>query len=46
MSLGDGQKKKTRGCCPRVVINMGGTEIEERFHLFELGGVNLILGVD
>lgn len=40
VSLGDGQKK-TRGCCEEVVIRM-----EERFHLFELGGVDVILGVE
>lgn len=46
VSLGDGQKKRTRGCCPIVVVNLGGAEIEERFHLFELGGVDMILGVE
>lgn len=46
VSLGDGQKKKTRGCCEKVVIHMGEIDITERFHLFELGGVDVILGVE
>lgn len=46
VSLGDGQRKKTRGCCPRVVVCMGDVEITEKFYLFELGGVDMILGVE
>lgn len=46
VSLGDGQRKYTRGCCEKVVITLGEAEVEERFHLFELGGVDIILGVE
>ncbi|KOM58401.1 hypothetical protein LR48_Vigan11g143500 [Vigna angularis] len=46
VSLGDGQRKETRGCCEEVMIRMGEAEITERFHLFELGGVDVILGVE
>lgn len=46
VSLGDGQKRKTRGCCPKVIIQMRGTKIVEKFYLFELGGVEMILGVE
>ncbi|XP_017436729.1 uncharacterized protein LOC108343145 [Vigna angularis] len=46
VSLGDDQKKKTRGCCERVMIEIGETEVAERFYLFELGGVDVILGVE
>lgn len=43
VSLGDGHKKGTRGCCLKV---KGGVEIEEKFYLFELRGVDMILGVE
>ncbi|KOM49767.1 hypothetical protein LR48_Vigan08g059400 [Vigna angularis] len=46
VSLGDGQRKETRGCCEAVTIHMGEVVINERFHLFELGGVDVILGVE
>lgn len=41
VSLGDGHRKRTRGCCPKVVVNMGEVEIEEKFYLFELGCVDI-----
>ncbi|XP_052734051.1 uncharacterized protein LOC128196609 [Vigna angularis] len=44
--LGDGQRKQTQGCCQGVVLQLGGVEIEEQYHVFELGGVDVILGVD
>ncbi|XP_052723768.1 uncharacterized protein LOC128193723 [Vigna angularis] len=46
VSLGDGQRKETKGCCEAVTIHMGAVVIQERFHLFELGGVDVILGVE
>ncbi|XP_052728288.1 uncharacterized protein LOC108338275 [Vigna angularis] len=46
VSLGDGRKKRTSGCCPKVVVDMGGVAIGEKFYLFDLGGVDMILGVE
>lgn len=43
--LGDGQRKKTQGYCNEVIVRLGEVEVKERFYLFELGGVDLILGV-
>lgn len=46
VSLGDGYRKESRGCCKQVRIEMGGAEVAERFYLFELGGVDMILGIE
>ncbi|KOM50008.1 hypothetical protein LR48_Vigan08g083500 [Vigna angularis] len=46
VSLGDGYQKKTGGCCEEVRIVLGEVEVVEKFHLFELGGVDVILGVE
>lgn len=43
--LGDGRRKEAQGCCEGVVVRMGEVEVKERFYLFELGGVDIILGV-
>ncbi|WVY99731.1 hypothetical protein V8G54_025801 [Vigna mungo] len=44
--LGDGHRKQTQECCQGVMLQLGGVEIAEQYHVFELGGVNMILGVD
>lgn len=46
VSLGDGQKKKTQGCYKVVVLQLGKAEIVKLYYLFELGGIDLTLGVD
>lgn len=46
VSLWDGQKKKTQGCCKVVVLQLGKAEIVKLYYLFELGGIDLTLGVD
>lgn len=43
--LCDGQMKGTQGCCREVSVTIGEAELEEQLYLFELGGVNLILGL-
>ncbi|WVZ18213.1 hypothetical protein V8G54_005535 [Vigna mungo] len=45
VSLGDGHKKITQGRCERVTIRLEGVDVEEEFFVFELGGVDVILGV-
>ncbi|WVZ12616.1 hypothetical protein V8G54_017146 [Vigna mungo] len=46
VSLGDGQKKRISGCCEGVKLELGEAQLIERFYLFELGGVEIILGVE
>lgn len=46
VSLGDGQRKRISGCCEQVALEMGEAKVVERFYLFELGGVEVILGVE
>lgn len=43
--LGDGYRKTTSGCCRDILLQLEGLKVKERFCLFELGGVDLILGV-
>jgi len=44
--LGDGHKKQTQGCCKDVEVNLENHVVKETFFLFELGGVDVILGVE
>ncbi|XP_017428812.2 uncharacterized protein LOC108336878 [Vigna angularis] len=43
--LGDGQKKVTSGYCTRVPMLLEGLEVKDKFYLFELSGVDVILGI-
>jgi len=43
--LGDGHKKRASGCCQDVEVKLGNYMLKETFFLFELGGVDVILGV-
>jgi len=43
--LGDKHKKMTRGYCKDVEVQLENHTINETFFLFELRGVDLILGV-
>ena len=43
--LGDGHKKSASSCCPEVEVQLGTYGIREKFFVFELGGVDMILGV-
>lgn len=43
--LGDGNHKSTQGCCKNLKIQLGAYTMVGDFFLFELGGVDLILGV-
>ncbi|KAF7833873.1 Retrovirus-related Pol polyprotein from transposon 17.6 [Senna tora] len=45
VTVGDGHKVKGSGVCKGVKIEVQGTEIEQNFYLFELGGVDMILGI-
>ena len=44
--LGDGHKKQTQGCCKGVELNLEDHVVKKTFFLFELGGVDVILGVE
>lgn len=43
--LGDRHKKLTRGSCRNIIIKLEKLVVEEKFYLFKLGGVDLIIGV-
>ncbi|XP_022631874.1 uncharacterized protein LOC111240668 [Vigna radiata var. radiata] len=45
VSLGDGQKKMTRERCDHVLLSLGEVTMEEDFYLFDLEGVDIILGI-
>ncbi|KZV32717.1 hypothetical protein F511_31772, partial [Dorcoceras hygrometricum] len=44
--LGDGAKVLGRGLCRNMQIDLGACNVTITGHLFELGGVDVILGVD
>ncbi|WVZ05565.1 hypothetical protein V8G54_018911 [Vigna mungo] len=46
VSLGDRQKKRINGCCEQATLKVGDAKIVERFYIFELGGVEVILSVE
>lgn len=45
VSLGDGHRRMTRGRCEKVRGSLEEATVEEEFYVFELGGVDVILGV-
>ena len=45
VKLGDGSKKRTRGECKAISLCLEGVEVLADFHIFPLGGVDIILGV-
>lgn len=45
VSLGDGHQRISRGCCEKIRINLGEATMEEELYVFELGGVDVILGI-
>lgn len=45
VSLGDGYKRITQGRCERVTVRLEEVNVEEEFYIFELGGVDMILGI-
>ena len=46
IKLGDGFQTMTQGVCRKVELKVGGWEIQADMHLFELGGVDVVLGVE
>ncbi|KOM56053.1 hypothetical protein LR48_Vigan10g194500 [Vigna angularis] len=45
VSLGDGHRRMTRGRCEKIRVELGDATVEEEFFVFELGEVDVILGV-
>ncbi|WVZ25897.1 hypothetical protein V8G54_004441 [Vigna mungo] len=45
VSLGDGWKKMTQGRCNQIQLSLGEAMVVEDFYLFDLGGVDIILGI-
>jgi hypothetical protein len=46
IKLGDGTKAQSIGVCPDLNIEVGEVQLAIRAHLFDLGGVDIVLGVD
>lgn len=46
VSLGDGYKVRGRHICPTVVVEMQGVELQQSFHVFDMGGTDMVLGVE
>ena len=44
--LGDGFQTMTRGVCRGVELKIGGFGIQADMHLFELGGIDVVLGIE
>ena len=45
VKLGDGFRRSTHGYCENIVIKVENHTVTEKFYVFELGGVDVILGV-
>jgi len=45
VKLGDGFRRSTCGFCENIVIKLENHIVKEKFYVFELGGVDVILGV-
>ncbi|XP_051129730.1 uncharacterized protein LOC127250470 [Andrographis paniculata] len=43
--LGDGRKVASTGVCSKLSIQIDGAEVQADYHVFPLGGVDIILGV-
>ena len=46
VEVGNGQVEKSKGVCRNVAVWVQGNEIRQHFFLMELGGTDVILGVD
>lgn len=46
IKLGDGTKAQSIGVCPDLGVEVGEVQLAIRAHLFDLGGVDIVLGVD
>lgn len=46
VSLGDGYKVRGRHICPTMVVEMQGVELQQSFHLFDMGDTDMVLGVE
>ncbi|KAJ1413258.1 Retrotransposon gag domain [Sesbania bispinosa] len=46
VEVGDGHKVECRGVCENLVIRIQGLRIQQDFYLFELGGADLVLGLE
>jgi predicted aspartyl protease len=46
IKLGDGSRVQAKGACQGMEIEIGGVQIEINAQLFDLGGVDVVLGVE
>ena len=45
MKLRDVFRQNNKGCCNEMIVKIGVHIIKDMFYLFELGGVDVILGI-
>ncbi|MCI10413.1 RNA-directed DNA polymerase (Reverse transcriptase), partial [Trifolium medium] len=46
IKLGDGFQTTTQGVCRKVGLTIGDFEVQTDMHLFDLGGIDVVLGVE
>ncbi|KAF7826597.1 Retrotransposable element Tf2 [Senna tora] len=46
VTVGDGHKVKGKGMCKKLLVEIQGVMVVQDFYLFELEGVNMILGIE
>ncbi|WJX52291.1 hypothetical protein P8452_38420 [Trifolium repens] len=46
IKLGDGFQTTTRGVCRGVDMSIGDFQLQPNLHLFELGGIDVVLGIE
>ncbi|MCI16148.1 RNA-directed DNA polymerase (Reverse transcriptase), partial [Trifolium medium] len=46
IKLGDGFQTVTRGCCRELEVSIGEFKLMPTMHLFELGGIDVVLGME
>lgn len=44
--LGDGYKVRGRHICPDVVVEMQSIELQQSFHVFNMRGTDMVLGIE
>lgn len=46
VEVGDGRRIPCEGMCPKLKVLIQGMEIQDNFFVFELGGVDMVLGME
>lgn len=46
VEVGDGRKIHCEGVCSKLILQIQGVEVQQDFYIFELGGVDVVLGME